>query len=639
MPIENTPPALVPAPQQARTRRLAARCTWALLLALALHAVTGVWLIASKEIGDYFYDERFTLENVRRVYLEGNPIPTSYYWYAPLSYVPQAATLLAIDRLGKALGSNRFQVFEPTGLPTRLGIGIARGFGILFGCLSLVALHSICRRLWNTRSADFAVIALASSPWFTRGNAEFKPDALLLLLTVALFMPLERFVSGGRERNLWLAAVLAGAAGAAKLNGLLGAVPVGIACLAAGRWPRRLRLAVEAAAIAGISFLLLNPWPRAAQYYLNRVEKQWSVRSQDLDFAQMLGTMTAKLLQSNFLGPLFGLAALLGLVVALLRTRGGTSDSRSRIALALWLAYPTFYLVSMSASTRYPKENLLLQVLPFAASLAGLGLGTCTTWLGQRQPRAAGVLALGIAVFASATILQFTAGEVTPQLADRQVSELTTALEGGYSRVVGWWGDEEGAARFASSGWGGPPPTILELDDALLNDPQRLERLDCVAGYGGLPEAVEQGLSRHFSLRRLAARNPIAGFFQSTNVPWDGCRPWLRSGEPVALELVERTDGWLEAQLPQALPAHDAFTVSGRVRLSGGPSEIFVVDERIALLGITTGKRGWLPIGSERVARRISGATVRLRAAAREKPELELLLWKSPRATAETHGG
>ncbi len=625
------------APEQHRDRGLRPYCTWALALALALHVVTGGWLIAAKGIGDYFYDERFTLENVRRIYLDGSPIPSSYFWYAPLSYAPQAATLLAIDRVGRTLGSDRFQVFEPTGRPTRLGIRIARAFGILFGCLSLVVLHAFCRRLWNERSADFAAIVLASSPWFTRGNAEFKPDALLLLLTVSLFLPLERFVTSGRERALLLAALLVGAAGAAKLNGVLGAVPVGIACLAAARWPRRLRLALEAATLTGISLLLLNPWPSEALYYLGRVEQQWAQRSQDLNFLEMLGTMTTKLFLPPFLGPLFGSAALFGLVLALRRARSEAFDSRSRLTLLLWLAFPTVYLVAVSASTRYPKENLLLQVLPFAASFAGHGLGTCAAWIGQRSKRAAYLLALGVAVFGSATITLYTAGQVTPQLAESQARELRTALGGGYSRIIGWSGGEQEAARFASSGWGGPPPTIIELDDALLGDPQRLARLDCVAGYGGLSEALELRLSRQFQLRRHAPQNMVSSFVQSTDPPWDGCLPWLRSGEPVALEFAERPDGWLETQLPQELPAHDAFTVNGRVRISEGSAELIVAEERVALLPISAARRDWQHVGTERLARHLSGATVRLRAPSGITPELELVLWQSPRA-AEKHG-
>jgi 4-amino-4-deoxy-L-arabinose transferase-like glycosyltransferase len=621
----------MPAPSTDSSRSSPLRRRWALGLALALHLLSGGWLLSSRGIGQYFYDERFTLENVRRIALQGHPVPTSYFWYAPLSYVPQASALLAIDRLGRALGTERLATLQPQGVPTRLGIRIARAFGILFGCLTLVALHALVRRLWDAPSADFAVVALGASPWFTRGNAEFKPDALLVLLSVAVFVPLLRYMLDGAAGGRRLAAVVAGAAAAAKLNGVFAVVPLGIACWLEPTWRRRLTVTLETAAIAVASFLILNPWPRSALYYLGRVESQWAVRQQDLDFLGMLATMLGKLFKVTYLGPLFGVAAAAGLLLALAGLRTGAGEPRRRLARALWLVYPTVYLVFLCASTRYPKENNLLPALPFAASLAGVALAALAAYGMRHAPRLARALLPAAALLGTVTLARFVILETTAQHADVQVRQVRRELGGsGYGRIVAWWGGDDAMREFARSGWSGPPPLLVPLDLGLTRDTTRVERLDCVGGHGSPGETLEGALAARFPLRRYGEGPLGSRLFQRTARPWHGCRPWQRVGGPVDLVFERLDEEWYAASIPAALPPFDAFTLNGRVRIEPHPVEIEIADRPFPARAIGSARQRWLLLGSERSIVPIAGASLRVRSRFAMPPNLEILLWARP---------
>jgi hypothetical protein len=623
MPASPSPPA-----------RISPRRSWALALAIALHLVSGGWLLSSKGVGQYFYDERFTLENVRRVALQGHPIPDWYFWYAPLSYLPQATAMLAVDRFADAAGSARLATLQPTGEPTRLGIRLARSFGIVFGALTLLALHRAVRRLWDDRGADFAVVALAASPWFARGNAEFKPDALLVLLCVTLFVPLLRYVLDGEARGRRVAAIVAGAAAAAKLNGVLAVVPLGLACWREPTWPRRIRVTLETAAITVVCFLLLNPFPGRALYYLRRVDQQWSVREENLGFLAMLATMLGKLFKSTYLGPLFGIAAVAGLLLSLASLRFGASAPERRAGRALFLLYPAVYLIFLCASTRYPKENNLLPSLPFAAALAGVGLA----WVAARAERAAPRLALAllplVALIGTATLGRFVVVETTAQHVDAQVVELRRTLGGGAGRVVAWWGDERAAHELVNSGWNGPPPLVLPLDAALVGDSERLARIDCVGGYGAPPEDLARPLAGRFELRRYGGGLFGSRLFQRTAPPWHGCRPWQRLGQPIRLEFARGDDGWYVATVPAVLPPYDAFTLGGRLRGQDEPLEVEIARRPFAAARPAgSARQRWLLVSSERATDRIAGAELRVRSRSKVVPILELQFWSGPDST------
>jgi 4-amino-4-deoxy-L-arabinose transferase-like glycosyltransferase len=623
MPASPSPPA-----------RTSPRRGWVLGLALALHLVSGGWLLSSKGVGQYFYDERFTLENVRRVALQGHPIPDWYFWYAPLSYLPQATAMLAVDRLADAAGSARLATLQPTGEPTRLGIRLARSFGIVFGALTLIALHRAVRRLWDDRGADFAVVALAASPWFTRGNAEFKPDALLVLFCVTLFVPLLRYVLDGDARGRRVAAIVAGAAAAAKLNGVLAVVPLGLACWREPTWPRRIRVTLETAAITVVSFLVLNPFPGGALHYLRRVDQQWTVREEDLGFLAMLATMLGKLFKSTYLGPLFGVAAVAGLLLALASLRAGTNAPERRAGRTLFLLYPAVYLIFLCASTRYPKENNLLPALPFAAALAGVALARLATGAERAAPFLARALLPAAALLGAATLARYVVIETTGQYVDAQVVELRRTLGGGAGRVVAWWGGERAAHELANSGWGGRPPLILPLDAALVGDSERLARIDCVGGYGEPPEELARPLAGRFELRRYGGGLRGSRLVQRTPTPWHGCRPWRRSGEPLRLDFARGDDGWYVATVPAVLPPYDAFTLGGRLRGQDEPLEIEIAGRPFAAPPPAgSARQRWLLVGSERATDRIAGAELRVRSRSKVVPSLELQFWSGPDST------
>lgn len=603
----------------------------ALAIALALHVASAGWLALSKGIDRSFHDERFMLENVRRIYLQEHPVPTTYYWYAPLSYLPQTLLLLGVDRLERSTGWKRLAMFETSGALTDAGIRMARLCGVLFGCLALGALHLLCRRLWDAESADFAVLVLAASPWFARGQAGFKPDALLCLLTVAAFLPLLQFVR--EERALWLrlAALLAGAAIATKLNGALLALPVGLAALTAPTWARRLRFAAEAAIVTTGTALLLNPWPGAALHYLRRVDRQYDLRSDDLNFFEMFWTLLARLLRPGFLGPLFAVAAIAGLAVALRRLRSSSPRPVAAWSVGLWLGFPLLYLTFLSASTRYPKENHLLLVLPMAASCAGVGLAALAAAISRRSAAASRLVLPGVALAGALILSRYVAGESIGSPAERQLGAIRAELGSGYGRVVGWRsGVSADRDEGAEPRWGRRPPARIALDEALASDAERLARLDCVAGTGTLPPELERQLATRFPLRSVRHESRYLDFAPAEESRFYGCRAWSPAGSAVPLDFEDRGAGWFEARLPATLPPHDAVTAGGRCRAPLRPVEIEIAGRRLPLLALSNLDRGWFPVGTERARLAANGESVRIFAADGAPPELELLLWAAP---------
>jgi hypothetical protein len=168
---------------------------WLVALSLlSMLAVSG-WLAWTIPVGNYFYDERFSLKNVERMIATGSVLPHWYYWYAPPAFVPQAWAVRSLQWISKATGSPSLAAYKPA--PRfrwkQPGIFVQRSFGLFYSAVALWALARLGRKLASPLAGGLAAFAVASTPWLYRVAAGFKPDALLLMLSVLCFLPLMRF--------------------------------------------------------------------------------------------------------------------------------------------------------------------------------------------------------------------------------------------------------------------------------------------------------------------------------------------------------------------------------------------------------------------------------------------------------------
>jgi len=371
---------------------VAALVGWSFLLRLAF---AGYGLHAGR-----FYDERYSLENLRAVLA---PAPTAAGldrwrpangWYPSLSYLPQVPVLAASRWLHRLTGHPRFAVFD-RGDPQRgftpTARFLCRATVAGFGALSLLLTFVVGRRLFGTGAGLLGTLILAASPAHLRGSAMFKPDMLLLLLTLTVFFLSLRLAEGSergprdgfRWRGWTAAGVAVGLAAASKLNGLLTALlPAAVAVGRAIRertWRPLAGLAVSATTAAG-AFLLLNPFVGLYAGYLDRNLRIYSERAElaGLDRTDAFREVGAHLLSSGFHGPWLGAAALAAVValtgLAIRSVVAGTRVAqpwRRRGLLPLWvLGYGAVY----AATTAYPKPNNLLPLLPFTSLAAAWGV-------------------------------------------------------------------------------------------------------------------------------------------------------------------------------------------------------------------------------------------------------------------------
>lgn len=315
-----------------------------------------------------FWDERYSLENVRHI-LETGRLEAVTGWYPMPSYLPHTALLAAVRELHDLTGWERLAVLGPRGFTPNAYL-LCRSLQALFGTVSLLCLFLLVRRLGDWREALLATLLLAATPNHLRLSVIFKPDALLLMTTLLAVLVAVRVVERRPTgRMLLVHSAAAGAmvalAASASLLGVLVAVPVGLAVLLAGDgWRERIGGLVAATLSSAVLSFALNPAWRLQLHFLERIRRQYreqSVGQGHLDV--LIGEMEA-LLDSAFFGPVLGALGLIGLVALL---AGMLRDLDRRRPLAVALAFPVGFSLLFAASTTYAKQNHFLQVAPYVA--------------------------------------------------------------------------------------------------------------------------------------------------------------------------------------------------------------------------------------------------------------------------------
>ena len=386
-----------------------------LALVIGSAVVLGAWFAGSEPRADgFFFDERIPMRNIASI-LETGRLQPQNYWYQSLSHLPQAALLAASEQVWEATGWAMFRVRDAQGFRPR-AYQICRATTLLFGAFSLWLTFCLGRRLVSARVGLLAAFLLAFMPWHLFTSARFKPDSLLLLLTLATFWWILDAEENPSLGPFLRAGLGVGLAVSTKLNGLVIAIPLIVLAFVQSRrmgWrsPRGwARLAASGTAALGV-YLLFNPWVVATLETLSQNRDHYAraaAREGGSHLAVLVRGITT-LAEPQFHGGALGLVALVGgaLVLAtglgklnVLAERSG--GARAKLLAWLVLSFPIGQVLINAAATERFKENHLVQLIPFTslwaavAVVEGLRLGQRYQRPGRPLGRVAGVVVMAM---------------------------------------------------------------------------------------------------------------------------------------------------------------------------------------------------------------------------------------------------
>jgi hypothetical protein len=336
------------------------------------------------------FDERFTFKNVSAILKHGEYKPR-HAFYLSLSYLPQTAVLAASDALYRATGRPIFSIFDESqdgNSPT--AYWLARIVNVVYGTLSLWLLFLIGRRLYSPEVGLLAAAVLASIPRHLTSSTEFKPDILVILLTLVTFSWTLTAASRPTLGRFLRVGLGVGLAVSAKYTGIASAIPITAAVLTNGRRDWRQWIWLAAAGMTSmVTFLVLNPFldvvfdsisilvPGYAAKGVTEHSNHWVVFERQVDF----------LIRNH--GPAVACFVLLGTVGLLWRIyRPAAEDSGERrlgsmLALSILLGYSALHSLGM---TLFRSQNYL-PVVPFSSLAAAWAMVEVWRRLSLHIPR------------------------------------------------------------------------------------------------------------------------------------------------------------------------------------------------------------------------------------------------------------
>ncbi len=361
------------------------RATWGLAAILVLAAALRIafgWPLPSATRA---FDEKYTLENVRRLLATGDFAP-AHAFHPSLSYLPQTAVLGALEACRcLTLGTGSERVLTSRRSAGRQGGRLAltplayrgcRLFNTLIGLGSLVLVYAIGTRLSSRGTGLIAAALVAFAPWHLWSSAICNEDASFVLAILgvvwATLAALDRPTTG----RYLLAGLAIGVALSTKFSAGPVALPLAIATLARVRDDRRALIRLTLAALVAVATFavanrhLVTDFDRYSKDFgLTLRDYQRKSKSQGNSRLEVLGAGLASPADSMYLGRTRALLALAGaLLVA--GGRGGDADPRRRTGWRVLLLFPVTYIGAYAAVTRNISPHNWLPVLPIAALFA-----------------------------------------------------------------------------------------------------------------------------------------------------------------------------------------------------------------------------------------------------------------------------
>lgn len=492
-----------------------------LLLAFLLASFAfRVWDASKGLDSTRYFDERFAMRNAVAIAKHGDFRPRNAY-YLSLSYLPQAALLAASQGLHRVTGIESLAVFGkgPSGV-TPTGYLLCRGLNAAFGTLCLLLVFLIGRRLDSPGVGLLAAAILGAFPKHILASAIFKPDVLVVLLTLLTF----RWALGAAFRprlsRFLLAGVGVGLAVSAKYTGIAAAVPVTAAALWEGwRDRRRWGWLVLSGAASVATFVALNPYLGTVLAFLSRTVHGYEAKGAQEESNHFVVFLRQMEFLAEHHGSIVAVFALLGTAGLLWRiVHPAPEDSRERrLGPVLVLSVLVGYSVLHAAGTTLFRSQNYLPAVPFSSLAAAWAVVELWRAIVRKAPRLqpAGV-ALGALMGIALVVRQGTV--VYPRAVPTNVETAAEILMAHLApldlRSVAFEGKRGELALFTPAG---RPRMIVDRLDRL--EPAVLDHADAEVFPAGR-------LEEDFYRRRAGERPRILA-----------ARPFVSRGESVALLL------------------------------------------------------------------------------------------------------
>jgi len=438
-----------------------------LVLLLVWSLALSLWFASWRLNAGRFWDERFSVWNIRAVLESGSLRPDNGF-YQSLSYLPQALLLAAVDKLHQATGGGAFAVYGDSGDLSPAAYTLCRAVQALYGAGCLVLVFLVGRRLFSTGVGLLGALILVGAPWHVHASAIFKPDVLVSLTTLAALLWSLR---AAEEPPSWKRYALAGFAIAlapsAKLTGGVAAVPLVVATLITGwRDRRRLGYLLLAGAVSLLTFVALNPYFKVYFTFFERNLSVYAYRAESYEGTHLAVLWRALSMVVAWNGHGAAVGALSLVAVALLAVSVVRGGPAVRLRRAMFLSFPLAYPLIYAAVTTHFQEQNFLPLLPFTSLAAAWLLHGLWGRLKDRvavlrrpAPAAAAVLVLA-AVFVPRPFL-YVYRSLVPTTQDVAMRMLRVGFgktpDGGAGRLVvceGWQQSRtrwEDALRFGAS--------------------------------------------------------------------------------------------------------------------------------------------------------------------------------------------
>jgi hypothetical protein len=478
----------------------------ALLVLLAWSFALRVWLGTPDLTSNRFWDERYGIENIHALVHEGQLRPGNGF-HPGLSYLPQAALLAVSQGLHRLTGAPVFAVFDDQNHQmTPTGYLLCRFLQAVLGTLSIWLTFRIGSRIFSPRVGLLAAFLLAVIPWHLRQSVIYKPD--ILLVAVSLFAFDRALAAAARPdwRRFLVAGSAIGLALASKFNAGPIAFPLMTVALTGGGWRDRRawgKLVLAGAASVAV-FLLFTPylvldWD-LYQKDFSRTLRDYEKKGERLGGSHLyvLWHGLQSLFSWSFHGPVIATIALLGIALLLIRALRGPRTGRpgtpeERLGPAMMASFVIGYALFYTWSTLNPSEHNWLPLMPFTAiAAAWLLLGVwerlATRLPLLRRPAVAGALLAVLALLLAQNVNGYTYRNTVPtthELAGRYLEKQLRPLPGrtivyergeGNARVLR---GRSGAFLQGTGRLDQLPPERIDQADALLFESARLD------GQGG----------------------------------------------------------------------------------------------------------------------------------------------------------
>ncbi|HEU5423075.1 MAG TPA: DUF2298 domain-containing protein, partial [Nitrolancea sp.] len=277
----------------------------------------------------------------------------------PQAYAYGSLPLFATDATAAVAG---FLTRQDLNSYARVGM-VGRSLSALADVITVVLAMILARRLYGRAAAPISGLLLATTVTMIQLAHFFTVDSFVTMFATAVLLAALLLVERPTRLRAIVAGLLIGAALATKISVFTLAIPVALALVLAYRQhgpPRSLVLALRrllwTGAAALVAFALFEPYafwqPHA---FFNDISSQWKMAngSADLPYTrQFVGTIPVRYELGNLvhwgLGPLFGIAALVALVVV---ARRGRKMRPGEIILLAWIV-PYFAVIS-TAEVKY----------------------------------------------------------------------------------------------------------------------------------------------------------------------------------------------------------------------------------------------------------------------------------------------